>query len=530
MSGLFSFGGKRGEEDTAPRKDRLTLSVSEPVKEAAKVYAERQGTSVSAMVEIFLGQLALSGSGERRMKPTKSELEGIKARIGSGEVKVVREGLPEGQAVAYLDSGDLVVDAAMPLSLDAIRARVAIRERGLPLHWEWLASTGDIADLHALATTGAVAPTPPLDPKVVAEQAFLDLLTVAANAGADQLHIATSADQAVVGMRVAGRLQPLSTLDSRIGRDILETAYVMGNSMPRHTLRNQFNSARLLPGRTRIPSRLASVELQFVPGVGDAMHLVSTLKHLQTEVPPPESLGLRPGQVSAVRAAAASRGGLFLVASAGAEQSCAATVRSFLGAHPLLGKGRAVGILVDNGFDGSMPDVIHAHGIREGGTHSLARLIDTAPDVLAITSRAVGDTWSDVVRALARGIQVWLVVDAADADRALHMAVEELSRDRARWAAGHYGITVVWQHALAVPQGEPDDDGKATPPRSLTVGEVLHMTAGSLYETRNIGSKLVHGVPLVEGGLMAARLAHELADARAVERSEVEAMFGKSGT
>lgn len=56
---------------------KLTLSVDEKVIERAKRYAERRGTSVSRLVETFLGGLSGSQATEVELPPITRRLHGV---------------------------------------------------------------------------------------------------------------------------------------------------------------------------------------------------------------------------------------------------------------------------------------------------------------------------------------------------------------------------------------------------------------------------------------------------------------------
>jgi len=56
---------------------KLTLSVDEKVIARAKRYAEEKGTSVSQLVETFLGGLSSSPSQDDRLPPITRRLHGV---------------------------------------------------------------------------------------------------------------------------------------------------------------------------------------------------------------------------------------------------------------------------------------------------------------------------------------------------------------------------------------------------------------------------------------------------------------------
>ena len=56
---------------------KLTLSVDEKVIERAKRYAQERGTSVSRLVETFLGHLSTSNATELELPPITRRLHGV---------------------------------------------------------------------------------------------------------------------------------------------------------------------------------------------------------------------------------------------------------------------------------------------------------------------------------------------------------------------------------------------------------------------------------------------------------------------
>ncbi len=498
-------------------KDRLSLSVHSSVKDRAKEFADSQGTSVSALVEEFLGEIVTEVKA-RRYRPAPNMHDIIRSKLASGETTILRDAVDGSHEVAYLSSGQLVVDAAAPLSWRSMRARARLREQGLPVTTEWLLSREELSELLSIETAER---REPVGGKRNARLVFSSLVGDAAAAGSDLLYVSVVGDVARLRHRVDGHLVAAGEIPAGLADEII--AGVFEVSERRYTseyFATRFNSGLVSGTRIELPEGISSLPVRFLPGPGKDHGLMALLRPATTGrgAGSPAELGFLQDQVDGVLRRAARRGGLFVVADSGDDGLGALrTLRAFMTVHPILGRGGQAVLIGD--FEGEVSGVIQI-----GDSHSAAVWLtdDLMPEILVLPNVTSDDHWKFVASALRRGVQVWVAMDAANATAALAVAVENLAAHRIDWIAASHGMTAIWQHRVGPLCARGVEAGAAPD----VVAEIMHLREREVGDLRRIMPQLLHRARLEENGGTAAELARRLAQEGRLDPEGVAEVFG----
>ena len=433
-------------------KNRLTLSLDDSVKEAAKIYADRLGTSVSALVEAYLGYIAVSDDVMRR-RATASEvarLEGNVATAPGGSL--FQKGMPE-NAGAYYDSGTLLVDEDNPLSPPSIQLRAMLRAGGHEVRQEWLVQ----ADLVIKANAGQAGRSRAAEAIHRQQQQFVALLEEATSARASDLYVSVGRFEATVRMRVAGHVRELRILPASEAAELCAAAFNMGYGSDQSYRNLDYQAALISSVRVCLPEGVQMVRLQFNPLAhgGRYMHAKVVYAAAASAGETMEEFGFLPEHAHALRQAIGMRTGFCILS--GWEGNGVSTTMQRIAAAMATAQpsGRHIAS-VENPPEMVMPgvsqfptlDTISEDSHREKLRLAMNSVMLTRPDVLLVGGIRDSQSADLCALAAATGRQVWATLVANDAHAALSRLVDMGVGSLSQLGAP---VTVCWQCLLDRP-------------------------------------------------------------------------------
>jgi type II secretory ATPase GspE/PulE/Tfp pilus assembly ATPase PilB-like protein len=434
-------------------KNRLTLSVDDNIKEAAKAYADRLGTSVSALVEAYLGQIAGENDVPRR-RATEEDLASLptKAATAPGGSLGLR-GMPE-TAGAYYDDGTLLVDEDNPLSLSAIQLRAMLRAEGHKVEKELLVP---LATVKSANSSDGSAMNKRNSIIMLMQHEFLNLLQEATAKRAEDIYISVGRYEAAIDIRLGGVINHLRQVPVSWAAEFCAAAFNMSDTSDSSYRNLEYQTARLSEIRTPLPKGVQAVRLHFAPLPNGGRHLTMHPVYITSAAESGElmALGLSSAQTSCMRQAARLRTGLCIL-SGWEGNGISTTMQRVAG---LVSQERGDGAKIVSVEDppefiipgaAQFPVPYSTTPIERTESYCKAVLhaLSTRPDVCFVSNIRDARSARIVTDAASKGTQMWCSLVANDAMGALARL-----RDMEGGMISGYGmpLTVYWQCLLAAP-------------------------------------------------------------------------------
>ena len=420
--------------------------MTEAVKDAAKVYADRHGTSVSALVEAYLGQLATEGQWPRR-RATLEEVAKLKGKILTGAGNTLLPGGSPAGAGAYYENGTLLVDEDDPLSPASINLRAILRGKGLEIETEWLVPGEAIRKANTVSAR--------INDMQAMQREFLDIVGEAASAGATDVRISVSGHVAEVAYKVDGMFMTAHELEGVHGGEMCVAAFNMADASDATYRQLEYQGARISDQRTPLPLAVRSVSLQFCPMNSGGRLLRAKLNPAVaagggTDL---HSLGLPLGHAEALATVARRKSGLIIL-SGKTGNGVTTTYRAAMAAAGAAFPGATVISLEDPPgipLEGVIQlPILHYATVDEGNERkrqAITGAVRAGADVLGVGEIRDKACAAAALAAAQAGIQVWAVTRANDGVSAL-AKFREFSGPM---TGKGIPVTVMWQHLLPVP-------------------------------------------------------------------------------